>query len=168
MASWRNFFDETRSTSDSNSLHFSYRKLLAPSTDFSQKKMNQAYKDDLSHDTQCFGSDSGWVNGTIFFEWFKFFISIVHPTKVHKVFLILHNHESHRSLDVVEYARNNVKILSVSPPTTHKLQPWDVAVFHSFNLNFEYEIKKMARNGSRSNNNSSSFRGLIFKSFSQK
>lgn len=54
-ASWRNFFDRTRSTSESNSSHFSYRKLLAPPQIFSKKKVSLAYKDD----TQCSASDSG-------------------------------------------------------------------------------------------------------------
>lgn len=60
---------------------------LPPTLIFLQKKVNPAYKYDLSPDTQCFVSDSGWINGTIFLARFKFFVNTVPLLKSTKCFL---------------------------------------------------------------------------------
>ncbi|CAH1974172.1 unnamed protein product [Acanthoscelides obtectus] len=73
----------------------------------------------------------------------KFIVSNVRLNEDHKCLLILDNHVSHRSIDVLDYAsQNNVIILSVPPHATHKLQPLDVSVYGPFGTYFQNEIDK--------------------------
>ncbi|CAH2011903.1 unnamed protein product [Acanthoscelides obtectus] len=57
----------------------------------------------------------------------KFFVSNVRPNEDHKCLLILDNHASHRSIDVLDYAsQNDVIILSVPAHTTQRVTLFDV------------------------------------------
>ena len=51
----------------------------------------------------------------------------------HKVLLIMDNHESHLSLEAINYAREHgIVILTLPPHTSNKLQPLDRAIFGPF------------------------------------
>ena len=55
--------------------------------------------------------------------------------------LIVDKHESHRSLQVLDYAtEKSVILLSVPPHTTHKLQPLDRCVYGPLSTYFENEV----------------------------
>ena len=59
-------------------------------------------------------SDSGWMNTALFVEWLSFFVKHVKPTKETPALLIVDNHESHRSIEALEYATSNhIVLLSV-------------------------------------------------------
>lgn len=110
---------------------------------FPRKKMNSKFTKGLPPDAKCFLSDSGWVNADLFLKWLQFSYSHVRPTPEHKALLILDNHEAHRSIKVVEYAReHNIVILSLPPHTSHRVQPLDVSVFSSFEGRFERVVAK--------------------------
>lgn len=111
---------------------------IPPALIFPRQKVKPKYKDDLPPDTLCMTSKNGWINSELFLQWLKFFVSKVKPTPDEKALLILDNHESHRSIEVIEYARaNNVVILSLPPHTSHRVQPLDVSVYSSFKGRFE-------------------------------
>lgn len=94
-------------------------------------------------DTQCFSSDNGWINGSLFLKWLEFFVQNVRPSQDRPALLILDNHESHRSLEVINYARqNHVVMLSLPPHTSHRVQPLDVGVYSSFKEAFERQVSK--------------------------
>lgn len=86
---------------------------------------------------------SGWIQMHIFTNWFKHFIKHTNPTPKSKVLLILDRHYSHtRNIDVIELARdNNVKIVSLSPHTTHKLQPLDKTFMGPLKTYYSEEIQ---------------------------
>ncbi|CAH1980032.1 unnamed protein product [Acanthoscelides obtectus] len=108
-----------------------------------QKKKNPRYMEGTPPGSSQLVTDSGWISSEAFLEWMKFFVSNVRPNEDHKCLLILDNHASHRSIDVLDYAsQNNVIILSVPPHTTHKLQPLDVSVYGPFGTYFQNEIDK--------------------------
>jgi hypothetical protein len=118
-------------------------KFIPPALIFPRKKRNARYLNGTPPGIIGFVSDNGWVNSEIFLEWLKFFVKSVRPTSEQKCLLILDNHVSHRSLDVLEYAsQNNLVILSVPPHCTHKLQPLDVAVYGPLGKYFERTVDK--------------------------
>ena len=73
---------------------------------------------------------SGWMSEETFLKYLHHFVEHVRPTKQSPVLLLLDNHESHLSLDVLDYASNNgVVMLSFPPHCSHKMQPLDLSVF---------------------------------------
>ena len=68
-----------------------------------------------------------------FSKFLKHFVFHVWSTHEKKVLLILDNHQSHISLDAIDYARENgVVLLSFPPHCSHKLQPLDRTVYGPF------------------------------------
>jgi hypothetical protein len=116
---------------------------IPPALIFPRQKINFQLKKGLPPDAVCFSSKNGWINSNIFLEWLKFFQSHVRPTPAKKALLILDNHEAHRSIEAIEYAKeNNIVILSLPPHTSHRVQPLDVGVFSSFKGRFEKIVSR--------------------------
>lgn len=81
---------------------------------------------------------SGWMTEINFLEAFKHFVKHSKPSPESPVLLLLDNHESHISLNVVNYAKtNNVVLLTFPPHTSHRLQPLDVALYGPFKTYFK-------------------------------
>lgn len=94
-------------------------------------------------------SDSGWINQTIYLEWFDFFISNI--TAARPILLIQDGHGSHCSIELIEKAKaNNIHLLCLPAHTTHILQPLDVGVFKSLKSHFNKCCQKYMRGSSRS------------------
>ncbi|XP_065662485.1 uncharacterized protein LOC136085070 [Hydra vulgaris] len=75
-------------------------------------------------------NQSVWMNAEIFIDVLKHFVKFARPTADHKVLLIIDNHESHLSLQSLEYAKeNHVCMMTLPPHTSHKTQPLDRSVF---------------------------------------
>jgi len=73
---------------------------------------------------------SGWMDSETFLKWLAHFQKHANATVDNKVLLILDNHASHRTLEVVDYARSHgIVILSLPPHTSHKMQPLDKTFF---------------------------------------
>jgi hypothetical protein len=73
---------------------------------------------------------NGWMSHELFLVWIKHFCNHVKPTAEDPVLLLLDNHCSHISFDVVEYARSHhIEMLSFPPHCSHKLQPLDRCIF---------------------------------------
>ncbi|XP_021706464.1 uncharacterized protein LOC110678151 [Aedes aegypti] len=98
---------------------------LAPMLIFPRKRMNDALK-------------LGAPPETIFAS---------RPTQDAPVLLILDGHSSHtRNLDMIEKARqNHVKILSIPPHTSHKLQPLDVAFMGPLKSNYSKAVNSFLK-----------------------
>ena len=75
---------------------------------------------------------SGYIDDTSFLRWMQLFVATVGCTKEAPHILLLDGHESHKSLDVIMYTRDNgVVMLSFPPHCTHRLQPLDCTFFRS-------------------------------------
>ena len=75
---------------------------------------------------------SGYVDNNVFLRWMHLFIDNVGCKKTTPHLLLLDGHESHKTLDVILYARENgVVILTFPPHCTHRLQPRDRTFFRS-------------------------------------
>lgn len=76
-------------------------------------------------------SESGFVDGELFLEWFRH-IFLVHTPSNKPRLLLLDGHASHLGAPLIREAiQNDVTLLCLPPHTTHMLQPLDVAVFRS-------------------------------------
>ena len=76
---------------------------------------------------------SGWMIKKLFLECLKHFARIVGCNKEREVLLLLDNHESHVSLEAIDFCRENgIALLSFPSHTSHKLQPLDKTIFGPF------------------------------------
>ena len=79
----------------------------------------------------CVGTahPSGWMTAAGFLTFLKNFVAHVRPSPTDKVILLLDNHVSHLSVDVLQFAKDNgVVMVSFPPHCSHKLQPLDRSV----------------------------------------
>lgn len=76
---------------------------------------------------------SGWMTADNFVRWMNHFINYTRSSKDHPVLLILDNHDSHISIEVLDLAKaNGVTMLTLPPHCSHKLQPLDRTVYGPF------------------------------------
>ena len=72
----------------------------------------------------------GYIDTALFFRWMQHFVAMVGCTKENQHILLADGHESHKSLQVISYAKENGVILITLPPhCTHRLQPLDRTFF---------------------------------------
>ena len=85
-------------------------------------------------------SDNGWSNEVLFLKYIKSLIPYLHPQLQGKrpstddvlqpVLLVIDNHDSHCSLEVIDFCKlHNIHILTLPPHTSHRTQPLDVTFF---------------------------------------
>ncbi|KAF2902436.1 hypothetical protein ILUMI_03748 [Ignelater luminosus] len=73
---------------------------------------------------------SGWIREENFIKYAKHFVQHVKPSKEKPVLLLLDNHDSHLSIEALDYFKaNGVTVLSFPPHCSHKLQPLDRSVY---------------------------------------
>lgn len=73
---------------------------------------------------------SGWMTSPNFIKYMHHFAKHAKPTPDTPVFLLLDNHESHISVEVLDFCKEIGIILMTFPPhCSHKLQPLDLTVY---------------------------------------
>lgn len=73
---------------------------------------------------------SGWMTATNFVLFLQHFKKHVRCSKENPCLIIFDNHESHISIDSVNFARDNgIHLLTIPPHTSQKLQPLDRILF---------------------------------------
>ena len=80
----------------------------------------------------CIGAShkSGWMTQENFLIFLKHFVKHSHSATDHPVLLLLDNHESHLSVDGIQFAKDNsIHLLSFPPHCSHRLQPLDCTVY---------------------------------------
>uniref|UniRef100_A0A2A4IUA5 Zinc finger PHD-type domain-containing protein n=1 Tax=Heliothis virescens TaxID=7102 RepID=A0A2A4IUA5_HELVI len=76
---------------------------------------------------------SGWMTTKSFVKFLEHFAKYSHASENNRVLLILDNHESHVSIDAINFAKSNgITLLTLPPHCSNKLQPLDIAVYSSF------------------------------------
>ncbi|XP_022127680.1 uncharacterized protein LOC111001920 [Pieris rapae] len=92
------------------------------------------FKPYMLHDAPV-GSDgsthpSGWMTSSNFIKYMHHFAKHAKPTPENPVLLLLDNHESHISVDVLDFCKEVGIVLMTFPPhCSHKLQPLDLTVY---------------------------------------
>ena len=91
---------------------------------------------------------SGWMQLTIFVDWFKHFIQATGASKENPVLLILDGHATHTmNLEVIDLARDKgVVILCLPPHCSHRMQPLDVSFMKPLMTYYDQELEKWLRN----------------------
>ena len=81
------------------------------------------------------GTKCGWINGSVFFKWFQFFVTQIPPQR--PALLLYDGHASHISSEIIDYAvLHEIMIVCLPAHSSHLLQPLDVAVFKSLKVFF--------------------------------
>ena len=107
---------------------------------FPTKQMKEDLKNGALPGTMFTCSESGWINQSLFLDWFKLFIASIPPAR--PVLIIEDGHSSHVSLEVIKLAReNDIYVLCLPSHCAHILQPLDVGVFKSLKANFNKVCK---------------------------
>ena len=76
---------------------------------------------------------SGWIQEDDFVVFLKHFVNHAKPDKDDPVLLILDNHDSHLSIEALNFCKESgIILLSLPPHTSHKLQPLDRGVYGPF------------------------------------
>lgn len=77
---------------------------------------------------------SGWMKAPQFLKFLHHFKRHARPTPENPTLLILASHESHLSITSLDFCKENgIKMLTVPPHTSHRLQPLDRSVFEPVN-----------------------------------
>jgi hypothetical protein len=96
-----------------------------------------------THQARICSSPSGWTNNDIGLAWLKQVFDRGTKAKARSSYrsLILDGHESHLTMDFIEYCDQNKILLAVYPSySTHTLQPLDVAIFKPLSTAYSNEI----------------------------
>lgn len=76
---------------------------------------------------------TGWMNADSHIKVLKHIQKHTSSTKDNPILIMCDNHESHVSIEAVNFCRDNgIVYLSFPPHTSHKLQPLDIGVFGPF------------------------------------
>ncbi|GBN33653.1 hypothetical protein AVEN_250683-1 [Araneus ventricosus] len=72
---------------------------------------------------------SGWMTESSFLKYMKHFVCNVKCSKENPCLVLIDNHNSHLSSDVLDYCKNHgITLLSFPPHCSHRLQPLDRSV----------------------------------------
>lgn len=120
--------------------------MIFPRVNFKQHMLNGAPTGSLG-----LATPSGWMNCELFVKTMEHFIEHSNSNKENPSLLIMDNHESHISIEVVNLAKENgVTILTVPPHSTGKMQPLDVGVYKPFKTAYNSSVDSwMMRNPGR-------------------
>ena len=119
---WVSVIECVRSTGD----------VLSPYIIFQGKQIQKAWLDPIMDGrTTLRVSDNGWTTNKIGCQWLEAFDQHTQSQiqGTHRL-LLLDGHESHVSINFIEYChRHNIIALCLPPHSTHLLQPLDVGIF---------------------------------------
>jgi len=88
-------------------------------------------------------SKSGWIDQDLFLRWMTHFIAYAKPSRDLPHLLLLDGHISHKSLAVIDLARQNGVVMITFPPhSTHKLQPLDRVMYGPLKTYYAQECDK--------------------------
>ena len=95
---------------------------------------------------------TGYIDQTLFLRWLHHFQAVTNCSINAKHLLLLDGHESHKTLEAVEYGRTNgIVMISLPPHSSHRLQPLDRTFFKTLNTNYERQVHSfmMSHHGER-------------------
>lgn len=115
---------------------------LPPMFIFARQRMNDALKVGAPEGSVFACNPSGWSSLTTCSDWFDHFLAYTRPSADSPVLLILDGHSTHtRNLPMLEKAKKNfVRIVSIPPHTSHKIQPLDVSFMGPFKSHYSTAV----------------------------
>lgn len=120
---------------------------VPPMIIFPRKNMSNVLMRGAPYGSIGVAHPSGWVQINLFTKWFEHFIAKTKPSENDPVLLVLDGHFSHtRNIQIIDLARANfVKIISLPPHSTHKLQPLDKTFMGPLKAYYAEEIRQWMR-----------------------
>ncbi|CAH2092078.1 unnamed protein product [Euphydryas editha] len=116
---------------------------IPPAFIFARKRMQGYLLNNAPHGSIGMVSDSGFINSELFIDYLYHFKDNVQPTNDNHILFILYNHSSHISLAAINFCRdNNIHVLTLTPHSSHKMQPLDRGFFSPLKVKFAYECDK--------------------------
>ncbi|XP_072401124.1 uncharacterized protein [Diabrotica undecimpunctata] len=80
-----------------------------------------------------YATKSGWMSTAVFVKLLEHIHKHMPSTRENPVLLLVDNHETHVSLDAINYCREHgIVMLSFPPHCTHRMQPLDIGVYSPF------------------------------------
>ena len=103
---------------------------LPPAVVFPRKNYKEVYLSGAPEGSRGLAAASGWMNSELFSEVMKHLVKKTRSTKEDPIILVIDNHESHLSVETLEYAKENgVHVITLPPHTSQKTQPLDRSVY---------------------------------------
>lgn len=97
---------------------------------FPRKNMKEVYMTHASHGAIGIANGCGWMTSIEFTKYMDFFIKHTNANAGSPTLLLLNNHTSHLSIEVIDKAlEHGITMLSFPPHCTHRMQLLDVTVF---------------------------------------
>ncbi|CAF4627833.1 unnamed protein product [Rotaria sp. Silwood2] len=125
-------------------------EILPPFVVYRSKRLFQEWCLGAPPNTGFSNTESGWMEKTVFYDWFKEMFLEITKNLPRPVLLILDGHKSHFMVETLELAvKNEVIILCLPPHATHLLQPLDCVFFSAAKT----EWKKILKNEYRLTHN---------------
>ena len=96
--------------------------------------------------SKAFCQEKGWMTSEIFLKWLEHFVHHYSASKTNKKFLLLDGRVTHKSLAVLEYAKENGVVIFCFPADyTHRVQSLDVGFFGPLQTYYDQEIQTWLR-----------------------
>jgi len=90
---------------------------------FRRKNMNSRLMNNCTPGAVGVPSPSGWIDRNLFVRYLQHFVAYVKPSESNQVLVIVDGHQSHKSIEAIQFARDNyLHIITIPPHTSHKLQ----------------------------------------------
>ena len=106
---------------------------VPPMVVFPRVKLRDNMMKGAPPDSIGLANPSGWMSAVCLTEFIKHFIRQTKCSKDHPAILILDNHDSHISIEIIDLSKENgVTLLTLPPHCSHKLQPLDRSVYGPF------------------------------------
>ncbi|XP_065645523.1 uncharacterized protein LOC136075994 [Hydra vulgaris] len=82
-------------------------------------------------------SSSGWTDSSLFIEWLTHFVAVTHASKTNEQLIVLDGHHSHKTLEAINFCRDNgIHLITLPPYCTHKMQPLDRTFFKPLKVGY--------------------------------
>ncbi|XP_047144600.1 uncharacterized protein LOC124818118 [Hydra vulgaris] len=82
-------------------------------------------------------SSSGWTDSSLFIEWLTHIVTVTHASKNNEQLIVLDGHHSHKTLEAINFCRNNgIHLITLPPHCTHKMQPLDCTFFKPLKVGY--------------------------------
>ncbi|XP_057671328.1 uncharacterized protein LOC130903084 [Diorhabda carinulata] len=119
---------------------------IPPALIYPRQRMNDELMNDAPVGGIAFVQEKGWMTSEIFCRWLKHFVKYTKASNNNKVLLLLDGHSSHKSLESLQFAKENGVIVFCFPADcSHHVQPLDVGFFRPLHTYFDQEIQLRLR-----------------------
>ncbi|KAK7478675.1 hypothetical protein BaRGS_00030060 [Batillaria attramentaria] len=113
---------------------------LPPMYIFPRKRMVDTLMKDAPPQAVGYANPSGWSDDGLFMMWLQHFAGLVNCSRENRHIILLDGHHSHKTLQAIEFCRDNgIELITLPPHSTHRMQPLDRTYFRTLKSAFNAE-----------------------------